>query len=36
MVEMHDGFGGRLTLQLVAGSDLDVAGLVEAFRRLRA
>ena len=36
VVEVHDAFGGRLTIQLVAGSDLDIAGLVEAFRRLRA
>ena len=36
VVEVHDAFGGRLTVQLGAGSDLDVAGLVEAFRRHRA
>lgn len=36
VVEVHDVFGGRLTIQLGAGSDLDVAGLVDAFRRLRA
>ena len=35
VVEVHEAFGGRLTIQLGAGSDLDVAGLVEAFRRLR-
>ena len=36
VVEVHDAIGGRLTIQLGAGSDLDVAGLVEAFRRHRA
>jgi hypothetical protein len=36
LVEVHDAFGGRLTIQLGTGSDLDVAGLVEAFRRHRA
>jgi len=36
VVEVHDAFGGRLTIQLGAGSDLDVASLVEAFRRHRA
>ena len=36
VVEVHDALGGRLTIQLGAGSDLDVAGLVEAFRRHRA
>lgn len=36
VVEVHDVFGGRLTIQLGAGSDLDVASLVEAFRRPRA
>ena len=36
VVEVHDAFGGRLTIQLGAGSDLDVAGLVDAFRRPRA
>ena len=36
VVEVHDAFGGRLTIQMGAGSDLDLAGLVEAFRRHRA
>ena len=36
VVEVHDAFGGRLTIQLGTGSGLDVAGLVEAFRRPRA
>ena len=33
VVEVSDADGGRLTVQLGAGSGLDVAGLVEAFRR---
>ncbi len=33
VVEVSDGEGGRLTVQLGTGSGLDVAGLVEAFRR---
>jgi hypothetical protein len=33
VVEVLDADGGRLTIQLGAGSGLDVAGLVEAFRR---
>ena len=36
VVEVHDAFGGRLTVQLGAGSDVDVVGLVDAFRRPRA
>jgi len=36
VVEVHDAFGGRLTIQLGAGSDLDVASLVEAYSRHRA
>jgi hypothetical protein len=33
LVEVADADGGRLTVQLGTGSELDVAGLVEAFRR---
>lgn len=33
VVEVSDGEGGRLTVQLGTGSEVDVAGLVEAFRR---
>jgi len=33
VVEVSDADGGRLTVQLGTGSGLDVAGLVEAFRR---
>ena len=33
VVEVSDADGGRLTVQLGRGSELDVAGLVEAFRR---
>ena len=33
VVEVSDADGGRLTVQLGAGSELDVAGLVEVFRR---
>jgi hypothetical protein len=33
VVEITDADGGRLTVQLGTGSELDVAGLVEAFRR---
>jgi hypothetical protein len=33
VVEISDADGGRLTVQLGTGSELDVAGLVEAFRR---
>jgi hypothetical protein len=33
VVEVSDADGGRLTVQLGTGSELDVAGLVEAFRR---
>jgi hypothetical protein len=33
VVEVSDADGGRLTVQLGAGSGFDVAGLVEAFRR---
>ena len=37
LVELADGEGGRhLTIRLVTGSELDVAGLVEAFGRRRA
>ena len=36
VVEIFDANGGRLTVQLGTGSELDVAGLVEAFRRRRA
>jgi hypothetical protein len=36
VVEVCDADGGRLTVQLGTGSELDVAGLVEAFRRRRA
>ena len=36
VVEVFNADGGRLTVQLGAGSELDVAGLVEAFRRRRA
>jgi hypothetical protein len=36
VVEVADADGGRLTVQLGTGSELDVAGLVEAFRRRRA
>ena len=36
VVEVSDADGGRLTVQLGTGSELDVAGLVEAFRRRRA
>jgi hypothetical protein len=32
-VELSDADGGRLTIQLGTGSELDVAGLIEAFRR---
>jgi hypothetical protein len=35
VVEVSDADGGRLTVQLGSGRDLDVAGLVEAFRRGR-
>jgi len=33
VVEVSDADGSRLTVQLGTGSELDVAGLVEAFRR---
>ena len=33
VVEVSDANGGRLTVQLGTGRELDVAGLVEAFRR---
>ncbi|MEW6477784.1 MAG: hypothetical protein AB1679_36525 [Actinomycetota bacterium] len=33
VVEVSDADGGRLTVQLGARSELDVAGLVAAFRR---
>lgn len=33
VVEMSDAHGARLTVRLVADGDLDVARLVEAFRR---
>lgn len=33
VVEVSDADGGRLTVQLGTGSELDVAGLVAAFRR---
>lgn len=33
VVEVSDGDGGRLTVQVGAGSELDVASLVEAFWR---
>jgi hypothetical protein len=33
VVEVSDADGGRLTVQLGTGSELDVAGLVESFRR---
>jgi len=36
VVEVCDADGGRLTVQLGAGSELDVAGLVEVFRGRRA
>jgi hypothetical protein len=36
VVEVHDAEGGRLTIQIGAGSGLDVAALVEAFRWHRA
>ena len=36
VVEISDADGGRLTVQLGTGSELDVAGLIEAFRRRRA
>lgn len=36
VVEVHDALGGRLRIQMGAGSDLDVSGLIEAFRRPRA
>ena len=36
VVEVVDADGGRLTIQLGTGSELDVAELVEAFRRRRA
>ena len=36
VVEVSDADGGRLRVQLGTGSELDVAGLVEAFRRRRA
>jgi hypothetical protein len=36
VVEVSDADGGRLTVQLGTGSDLDVAGLIEAFRQRRS
>ncbi len=36
VVEVFNADGGRLTVQLGIGSELDVAGLVEAFQRRRA
>jgi hypothetical protein len=36
VVEISDADGGRLTVRLATGSGLDVAGLVEVFRRRRA
>lgn len=36
VVEVSDADGGRLTVRLGMGSELDVAGLVEAFRRRQA
>ena len=36
VVEVSDADGGRLTVRLATGSELDLAGLVEAFRRRRA
>ena len=36
VVEVSAADGGRLTVRLGTGSELDVAGLVEAFRRRRA
>jgi hypothetical protein len=36
VVEVHDAEGGRLTIQLGARIDLDVAALVEAFRWQRS
>jgi hypothetical protein len=33
VVEICDADGGRLTVELGTGSEVDVAGLVEAFRR---
>ena len=33
VVEVSDADGGRLTVELGTGSELDIAGLVEAFRR---
>jgi len=36
VVEVSAADGGRLTVRLATGSELDVAGLVEAFRRRRA
>ncbi|MDH5658822.1 MAG: hypothetical protein OEY17_05725 [Nitrosopumilus sp.] len=33
VVEISDADGSRLTIQLGSGSDVDVAGLVEVFRR---
>ena len=36
VVEVSDADGGRLTVQLGVGSELDVAGLVEVFRGRRA
>ena len=36
VVEISDADGGRLTVQLGTGSELDVTGLIEAFRRRRA
>lgn len=35
VVEVVDADGGRLTVQLGTGSEVDVGGLVEAFRRRR-
>jgi hypothetical protein len=35
VLEVSDADGGRLTVQLGTGGELDVAGLVEAFRRRR-
>lgn len=36
VVEVSAADGGRLTVRLATGGELDVAGLVEAFRRRRA
>ena len=36
VVEVSDAHGARLTVRLVAGGDLDVARVVEAFRRASA